>query len=121
MYGDKGEVPEGMSSSDRTILEKDAELEVMRKKKSEQRDYFKQLEEGKISNEEYQSKPKLMVGKIKDKKETEEDFNEDVPEMASVASRFTFFEKQKEREEEERQKRKSRKTPPRLSKSHIVS
>ena len=117
---DKGEVPEGMSSSDRTILEKDAELEVMRKKKSEQRDYFKQLEEGKISNEEYQSKPKLMVGKIKDKKETEEDFNEDVPEMASVSSRFSFFENHQEKQEETERKR-SRKTPPRLSKSHIVS
>ena len=109
-----------MSSSDRTILEKDAELEVMRKKKSEQRDYFKQLEEGKISNEEYQSKPKLMVGKIKDKKETEEDFNEDVPEMASVSSRFSFFENHQEKQEETERKR-SRKTPPRLSKSHIVS
>jgi len=115
---DKGEVPEGMNSSDRTILEKDAELEIMRKKKSEQRDYFKKLEEGKIDNQEYKE-PKLMVGRIKDKIADGEDFNEDVPEMASVASRFTFFEKQKEREEEEKQKRKSRKTPPRLSKSHI--
>merc|ERR1739844_104934 len=115
---DKGEVPEGMSSSDRTILEKDAELEVMRKKKSEQRDYFKQLEEGKISNEEYQSKPKLMVGKIRDKKETDEDFNEDVPEMASVSSRFSFFENHEQKQEETERKR-SRKTPPRLSKSHI--
>ena len=118
---DKGEVPEGMSSSDRTILEKDAELEIMRKNKSEQRDYFRKLEEGKMDNQEYKE-PKLMVGRIKDKLADGEDFNEDVPEMASVASRFTFFEKQKEREEEEeRQKRKSRKTPPRLSKSHIVS
>merc|ERR1711981_1138693 len=47
------------------------------------------------------------------------DFNEDVPEMASVASRFSFFENHKEKEEEEKQQRRSRKTPPRLSKSHI--
>merc|ERR1711981_298228 len=114
---DKGEVPEGMSSSDRTILEKDAELEIMRKSKSEQREYFKKLEEGKMNNNEYKE-PKLMVGKIKDKK-VDEDFNEDVPEMASVASRFSFFENHKEKEEEEKQQRRSRKTPPRLSKSHI--
>ena len=119
-HDDTPGIVEGMSSSDRTILEKDAELEIMRKKKSEQRDYFKKLEEGKIDNQEYKE-PKLMVGRIKDKIADGEDFNEDVPEMASVASRFTFFEKQKEREEEEKQKRKSRKTPPRLSKSHIVS
>ena len=119
---DKGEVPEGMSASDRTILEKDAELEIMRKNKSEQRDYFKKLEEGKLDNHEFKE-PKLMVGRIKDKLAdgNGEDFNEDVPEMASVASKFSFFEKQKEREEEERQKKQSRKTPPRLNKSHIVS
>ena len=118
---DKGEVPEGMSSSDRTILEKDAELEIMRKNKSEQRDYFKKLEEGKMDNQEHKE-PKLMVGRIKDKlADGGEEFNEDVPEMASVASKFSFFEKQKEREEEERQKKQSRKTPPRLTKSHIVS
>lgn len=116
---DKGEVPEGMSSSDRTILEKDAELEIMRKNKSEQRDYFKKLEEGKMDNQEHKE-PKLMVGRIKDKlADGGEEFNEDVPEMASVASKFSFFEKQKEREEEERQKKQSRKTPPRLTKSHI--
>ena len=118
---DKGEVPEGMSSSDRTILEKDAELEIMRKNKSEQRNYFKNLEEGKIENQEFKE-PKLMVRRLKDTlADGGEDFNEDVPEMASVASKFTFFEKQKEREEEERQKKQSRKTPPRLNKSHIVS
>ena len=111
-----------MSSSDRTILEKDAELEIMRKSKREQREYFKNLEEGKLNNNEYKE-PKLMVGKIKDKikDNVDEDFNEDVPEMASVASRFSFFENHKEKEEEEKQQRRSRKTPPRLSKSHIVS
>ena len=116
---DKGEVPEGMSSSDRTIFEKDAELEVMRKGKSEQRDYFKKLEEGKMNNNEFKE-PKLMVGKIKDMK-GEEDLNEDVPEMASVSSRFSFFEHHQEKTEEETQRKRSRKTPPRLSKSHIVS
>merc|ERR1712038_2056496 len=116
---DKGEIPEGMSSSDRTILEKDAELEIMRKNKSEQRNYFKNLEEGKVENQEFKE-PKLMVRRLKDSlADGGEDFNEDVPEMASVASKFTFFEKQKEREEEERQKKQSRKTPPRLNKSHI--
>merc|ERR1712156_1066595 len=115
---DKGEIPEGMSSSDRTILEKDAELEIMRKNKSEQRNYFKNLEEGKIENQELKE-PKLMVRRLKDSlADGGEDFNEDVPEMASVASKFTFFEKQKERGEEERKEKQSRKTPPRLNKSH---
>ena len=116
---DKGQVPEGMSSSDRTILEKDAELEVMRKGRSEQREYFKKLEEGKINNNEYKE-PKLMVGKIKDAK-GEDDLNEEVPELASVSSRFSFFEHHQEKEEEDMHRKRSRRTPPKLSKSHIVS
>jgi hypothetical protein len=108
-----------MSSSDRTILEKDAELETMRKSRGEQRDYFKKLEEGKLDNIECRES-KLLVRNIKDIKE-DENFNEDVPEMASVASKFSFFENHKEKEEEEKQQRRSRATPPRLSKSHIVS
>ena len=117
---DKGEVPEGMSSSDRTILEKDAELEIMRKNKSEQREYFKKLEEGKLSNEDHKES-KLMVRNIKDILVEGEEFNEDVPEMASLASKFSFFEKHEEKMEEENKKKRSRKTPPRLGKSHIVS
>ena len=119
---DKGQVPEGMSSSDRTIVEKDAELEVMRKGKSEQRDYFKKLEEGKLNVNELKQ-PKLLVGKIRDvrKEDGADDLNEEVPEMASLSSRFSFFEHHQEKEDEENQKKRSRKTPPRLSKSHIVS
>ena len=79
------------------------------------------LDKLRIENQEFKE-PKLMVRRLKDTlADGGEDFNEDVPEMASVASKFTFFEKQKEREEEERQKKQSRKTPPRLNKSHIVS
>merc|ERR1719357_282839 len=63
---DKGEVPEGMSSTDRTIFEKEAELELMRKGKREQRDYFKKLESGGPEDEELGAKPepKLLVGKL---------------------------------------------------------
>jgi hypothetical protein len=39
--------------------------------------------------------------------------------MASLSSRFSFFEHHQEKEDEENQKKRSRKTPPRLSKSHI--
>merc|ERR1719357_2168151 len=42
----KGEVPEGMSASDRTTLEKEAELQMMRSKKRGERDFFKKLESG---------------------------------------------------------------------------
>ena len=124
---DKGEVPEGMSSTDKTIMEKEAELEMMRKGKGEQRDYFKKLEEGKIGEGSKRKEPKLLVGKLKEKNGDEggigevEELNEDVPEMASLSSRFAFFEHHKEKEEEEHQRKRSRKTPPRLNKSHIVS
>ena len=62
---DKGEVPEGMSTTDRTIAEKEAELELMRRGKRQQRDYFKKLEEGKV-DEGPKKEPKLLVGKLKD-------------------------------------------------------
>ena len=66
-------VPEGLSSTDRTICEKEAELELMRKGKRGQRDYFKKLEEGKAEdNEANKKEPKLLVGKLKDVSEEHE-------------------------------------------------
>ena len=62
----KGEVPEGMSASDKITLEKEAELEMMRSKKREERDFFKKMESGELDPKEKEKKPKLLVGKIKD-------------------------------------------------------
>ena len=42
-------------------------------------------------------------------------------EMTPVASRRLMFENQKEKDEEDKHQRRLVKTPPRLSKSHIVS
>ena len=46
-------------------LEKEAELEIMRSKKRQERDFFKKMENGEINKEE-EKKPKLLVGKLKD-------------------------------------------------------
>merc|ERR1711974_449562 len=43
---DKGEAPEDAKGVDRSIVEKEAELELMRKGKRQQRDFFKKLESG---------------------------------------------------------------------------
>merc|ERR1719277_1840174 len=61
---DKGEIPEGMSASDRITLEKDAELQMMRTKKRGERDFFKKLENG-DAKDEAPKEPKLLVGKLK--------------------------------------------------------
>ena len=65
---DKGEAPEDAKGVDRSIVEKEAELELMRKGKRQQRDFFKKLESGATANEEDQGEkkePKLLVGKLK--------------------------------------------------------
>ena len=46
-------------------LEKEAELEAMRSRKREERDYFKKMENGEIATEK-ENRPKLLVGKFKD-------------------------------------------------------
>ena len=61
---DKGEVPEG-NDQPKEKSEKDAELELMRKAKREQRDYFKKMESGKLE-EKARKEPKMLVGKLKD-------------------------------------------------------
>ena len=67
---DKGEVPEGKEAGATVIpatAEKDAELELMRKSKREQREYFQMMEAGKLENiEKKRKEPKLLVGKLKD-------------------------------------------------------
>jgi len=85
----KGEIPEGISASDRLTLEKEAELEIMRNKKREERNYFQRMENGELEVKE-ESKPKLLVGKLK---ETREIAGEDGEiEHAPMAKKFSFFE-----------------------------
>jgi len=123
---DKGEAPEDAKGVDRSIVEKEAELELMRKGKRQQRDFFKKLESGATANEEDQGEkkePKLLVGKLKSEKngnggEEGGDYNDEIPEMASLSSRFAFFENAKKKEEEEERRKRSRMTPPKL-RSHI--
>ena len=48
--------------------DKDAELEMMRKSKRQQREYFQMMEAGKLDSKEDVAlkAPKLLVGKLKD-------------------------------------------------------
>jgi len=62
---DQGEVPEGMSAGDKNILEKDAELAMMRSRKRDERDFFKKMEKGETKKEEIKE-PKLLIGKLRD-------------------------------------------------------
>ena len=86
---------------------------------SQQREYFKKLEEGKQNATECM-KPTVMDGKISDNK-VPGGFNKDGTEMSSVASRRLFFENMKDKDEEENHQRSSRKYQPGRIKSHIVS
>ena len=64
---DKGEVPEGtLNSSDRSIVEKNQELEMMRKTKRDQKEFFKKMEAGELDEDSQRPEPKLLVGKITD-------------------------------------------------------
>lgn len=63
---DKGEVPEA-EKAEKQPSEKDAELEMMRKSRRQQRDFFKQMEAGKFEQDDKGRKePKLLVGKLKE-------------------------------------------------------
>lgn len=103
---DKGEVPEG-NSAERIVSEKDAELEMMRKAKRQQREYFKKMEAGKLEDDKQPKEPKLLVGKLKDRKveRGEDDLDEDMPEMASLSNRFSYFENFTEHEDDRKKKR----------------
>jgi len=61
-----GEVPEGMNAGDRTTLEKDAELAMMRSRKRGERDFFKKMENGELQQSEKKPEPKLLIGKLRD-------------------------------------------------------
>lgn len=48
-------------------MEKEQELQQMRKIKREQKEFFKRMEKGQLDDgDEKQKEPKLLVGKIKD-------------------------------------------------------
>merc|ERR1712106_686008 len=87
----KGEVPEGMSASDRTTLEKEAELQNMRSKKRGERNYFQQLENGELDDDK-PKEPKLLIGKLKMNGERDEENGADDPECATLSKKFSFFE-----------------------------
>jgi len=95
---DKGEVPEeDNKKSDNITQSKNAELEQMRKSKRQHRDHFKMMEAGKLPEQKEPSKrrgdTKLLVGKLKDKPETNGDIPDaDLPELASLSNRFSYFE-----------------------------
>ena len=65
---DQGKVPEGgAAAADKTVKEKNAELEQMRKTKREQKEYFQKMEKGELDDGKDKDKePKLLVGKFKD-------------------------------------------------------
>lgn len=95
---DKGEVPEeDNKKSDNITQSKNAELEQMRKSKRQHRDHFKMMEAGKLPEQKTEHKrrgdTKLLVGKLKDKPETNGDIvDADLPELASLSNRFSYFE-----------------------------
>ncbi len=72
---DRGEVPEGgagsggggvgVSGADKAIADKDHELEMMRRTKRQQKEFFRKMEAGQLEDEGAAPKePKLLVGKI---------------------------------------------------------
>jgi len=86
----KGEVPEGVSASERTTMEKEAELEIMRSKKRGERDFFKKMENGEVENEG-PKEPKLLIGKLKTNGIGESTENGD-QESTTLSKKFSFFE-----------------------------
>ena len=87
----KGEVPEGLSAGDRTTLEKEAELQLMRSKKRGERDFFKKMENGEVKDEG-PKEPKLLIGRLKANGEINDENNFTDPEVASMSKKFSFFE-----------------------------
>jgi len=88
----KGEIPEGISATDRITLEKEAELDMMRSKKRDERNFFHKMENGEIATKD-EPKPKLLVGKLKEQPRGENLEGGDVDvDAAPLAKKFSFFE-----------------------------
>ena len=117
---DKGEVPEAgpqtiassATGAEKAIMEKEHELEQMRKQKRQQKEFFRKMEAGEFAEEGEPKEPKLLVGKIKttgvESGKAGEDLGEEMPELASLSNRFSFFEHFEEKATEQNQKRKQR-------------
>ncbi|TRY75443.1 hypothetical protein TCAL_08369 [Tigriopus californicus] len=112
---DKGEVPEGsLTNADKTIKEKNHELEQMRKTKRDQKEYFKKMEKGELEDPSKAAhEPKLLVGKFKDKSNGEEGGAPADMELASLSNRFSFFENYKDKEPGKPKKKQFRISPSR--------
>merc|ERR1719495_2106205 len=89
----KGEIPEGISATDRITLEKEAELETMRSRKRGERDFFKKMENGEINKPEH--KPQLLVGRLKEPKDQDGEGGIDA-DTATLSKKFSFFENYEE-------------------------
>ncbi len=71
---DKGEVPEqttavaAVTGAEKTIMDKEAELEMMRRTKRQQKEFFKKMESGQLDAEAAaaaeRKEPKLLIKKI---------------------------------------------------------
>jgi len=95
----KGEIPEGISASDRLTLEKEAELETMRSRKRGERDFFKKMENGEINKPEH--KPQLLVGRLKEPKDQDGEGGIDA-DTATLSKKFSFFENYEEGHNEQK-------------------
>ncbi len=103
---DKGEVPEpgnvgsSATGADKTIADKEHELEMMRRTKRQQKEFFRKMESGQLDEEDGGAsagpkEPKLLVGRIT--KTADGDIGGEVPELASLSNRFSFFEHYEEK------------------------
>ena len=115
---DKGEVPDGAASTGTAqgaIAEKEQELEMMRKSKREQKEFFQKLERGEFEESNRPKEAKMLTRKIKDMDKDAMDGEiafdaAEMPEMTPLSNRFSFFEhfeEKKEAEEEERSKQRA--------------
>jgi len=88
----KGEIPEGISATDRITLEKEAELDFMRSKKREERNFFQKMENGELEVKG-PKEPKLLIGKLKENRSSDnaDGFAGDL-DTAPLAKKFSFFE-----------------------------
>ncbi len=115
---DKGEVPEpaltsAATGAEKTIMDKEHELEMMRRTKRQQKEFFKKMESGQLDEQDEAKEPKLLVGKIT--KTAEGDIGGEVPELASLSNRFSFFEHFEEKKAAEAEANKKERKPGRIS------
>jgi hypothetical protein len=101
---DRGEVPEpaaviAITGAEKTIMDKEAELESMRRTKRQQKEFFKKMESGQLDAEAAAAaagkEPKLLIKKITKGSGGSgevQDGTEVPAELTSLSNRFSFFE-----------------------------